>query len=143
MRINLGWISWGVLFSTLTVAAQTVTAPSPGGTANSVPVFTGAATLGNSAITEAGSSPNGKVGINTSTPAKALDVESSDPNSLRSSATPAQAGFQRRTFLTRPTPNKGGLAGPMPPLPSGLVLSISEPKMRFLWSLRQITLSAC
>jgi hypothetical protein len=41
-----------------------------GGTANTLPVFTGSATVGNSIISQS----NGKVGINTSNPAQSLDI---------------------------------------------------------------------
>src|SRR5215831_18837499 len=44
------------------------------GAAGFLPDFTGAATIGNSAVFQAGSSPTAKIGINTSTPAAALDV---------------------------------------------------------------------
>src|ERR1700678_2376455 len=56
------------ILGTGAVAQTTVT--STGGTANTVPVFTGSATLGNSAITQSGSS----VGIGTTTPQTALHV---------------------------------------------------------------------
>ncbi|HET6175647.1 MAG TPA: hypothetical protein VFE61_01865 [Candidatus Sulfotelmatobacter sp.] len=56
------------------------TAPPPpatitgSGTAGFLPDFTGAATIGNSAIFQSGSSPTAKIGINTTTPTATLDV---------------------------------------------------------------------
>ena len=55
------------------------TPPPPGtitgtGTAGFLPDFTGATTIGNSAVFQTGASPTAKIGINTSTPAGALDV---------------------------------------------------------------------
>jgi hypothetical protein len=44
------------------------------GTAGFLPDFTGASTIGNSAVFQSGVSPTAKVGINTNTPASALDV---------------------------------------------------------------------
>jgi hypothetical protein len=48
-----------------------------GGTANALPLFTTATNIQNSAITQTGSGSSAKVGINTTTPASALDVEGS------------------------------------------------------------------
>jgi hypothetical protein len=45
------------------------------GTLNFVPLFTGAATIGNSALFQSGASPTAKIGINTSVPATTLDVK--------------------------------------------------------------------
>jgi hypothetical protein len=45
------------------------------GTLNFLPIFTGAATIGNSAVFQSGTASNAKVGINTNTPATALDVK--------------------------------------------------------------------
>ena len=47
------------------------------GTAGFLPKFTGAATIGNSAVFQSGSSPTAKIGINTSTPTATLDVNGS------------------------------------------------------------------
>jgi len=44
------------------------------GTAGFLPDFTGAATIGNSALFQTGVSPTAKIGVNTATPAAALDV---------------------------------------------------------------------
>jgi hypothetical protein len=44
------------------------------GTVNFLPIFTAAATIGNSAVFQTGASPNAKVGINTNAPGAALDV---------------------------------------------------------------------
>jgi hypothetical protein len=57
--------------ATLPAAAASITGS---GTAGFLPDFTGAATVGNSAIFQAGSSPAAKIGVNTNTPAAALDV---------------------------------------------------------------------
>ena len=51
--------------------ASTITG---GGTAGFLPDFTGAATIGNSAVFQSGASPTAQIGINTSTPTTALDV---------------------------------------------------------------------
>jgi len=56
-----------LLFTTGAVAQTTVTGT---GTANTIPLFTGSATLGNSNITQS----NGNVGIGTTTPANPLNV---------------------------------------------------------------------
>ena len=56
------------LFATGAMAQTTVT--TSGGTTNTVPVFTGSATLGNSAITQS----SGNVGIGTTTPGYALEL---------------------------------------------------------------------
>jgi hypothetical protein len=45
------------------------------GTANFLPLFTGAATIGNSALFQSGTGTSSKIGINTSTPAATLDVK--------------------------------------------------------------------
>jgi hypothetical protein len=55
----------------LPAAAATITGT---GTSGFLPDFTGAATIGNSAVFQSGASPNAKVGINTTAPAAALDV---------------------------------------------------------------------
>jgi hypothetical protein len=62
-----------------TVSASTPGTVAPGtitgsGTAGFLPEFTGAATIGNSAVFQSGSSPTAKIGINTSNPATNLDV---------------------------------------------------------------------
>jgi hypothetical protein len=59
------------LSSTVTPAVATITGA---GTAGFLPDFTGAATIGNSAVFQSGASPTAKIGINTSAPATALDV---------------------------------------------------------------------
>ena len=61
-----------VAFASLSVlaAAQTVTAPPPSGTSNSVPKFSGPTTIVNSGITEV----SGNVGIGTAAPADKLHV---------------------------------------------------------------------
>jgi hypothetical protein len=48
-----------------------------GGTANTLPLFTSSTNIQNSAITQTGSGSTAKVGINTTTPASALDVAGS------------------------------------------------------------------
>jgi hypothetical protein len=45
------------------------------GTVNFVPLFTGAATIGNSALFQSGASSTAKIGINTNAPATTLDVK--------------------------------------------------------------------
>ena len=47
------------------------------GTAGYLPDFTGAATIGNSAVFQTGASPTAKIGINTAAPATTLDVHGS------------------------------------------------------------------
>ena len=59
------------LSSTVTPAAAAISGT---GTVGFLPDFTGAATIGNSAIFQSGASPTAKVGINTTAPAAALDV---------------------------------------------------------------------
>src|SRR5215472_4972294 len=66
-----------------TVSASTPGTVPPGtitgsGTAGFLPEFTGASTIGNSAVFQSGSSPTAKIGINTSTPATNLDVNGGD-----------------------------------------------------------------
>lgn len=58
---------WALALMAVSAAAQTVTG---GGTTNTVPVFTGTSTVGNSPI----SVSNGNVGIGTTSPASTLDV---------------------------------------------------------------------
>lgn len=48
------------------------------GTAGFLPDFTGAATIGNSAVFQSGASPTAKIGINNSVPAANLDVSGSE-----------------------------------------------------------------
>lgn len=60
--------------------AATSTAPPPAtitgsGTTNFVPLFTGAATVGNSVVFQSGTGGTAKIGINTSTPGVTLDVK--------------------------------------------------------------------
>jgi hypothetical protein len=65
-----GVLAWlGLTMMAVAAAAQT-TVTTSGGTTNTVPVFTGSATVGNSPITVSGSN----VGIGTTAPATALDV---------------------------------------------------------------------
>ncbi len=45
------------------------------GTANFVPLFTGASTIGNSVLFQSGTGATAKIGVNTSTPAATLDVK--------------------------------------------------------------------
>ncbi len=58
----------------VTPAAGTITGT---GTAGFLPDFTGAATIGNSAVFQTGASPTAKVGINTTAPTTTLDVHGS------------------------------------------------------------------
>jgi len=67
------------------------------GTAGYVPLWTGAATLGNSVFTQVGAAANAKVGIKTTNPATSLDVNGSETlrgylNMLPGSAATATAG---------------------------------------------------
>ena len=55
-------------------AAASTAAITGTGTAGFLPDFTGATTIGNSAVFRSGVSPNAKIGVNTTTPATALDV---------------------------------------------------------------------
>ncbi len=62
-----------------TSAESAATAPPPAaitgsGTAGFLPDFTGAATIGNSAVFQSGASPTAKIGINTNAPTTTLDV---------------------------------------------------------------------
>jgi hypothetical protein len=68
MRMQIEFVTISVLLLTGIGGAQTVT--TSGGTTNVVPKFSGAATLANSAITEA----NGNVGIGVANPVYPLDV---------------------------------------------------------------------
>lgn len=69
-----------ILFAIGTAVSQT-TVTTTGGTANSVPKFSGSSTVVNSAITEV----NGKVGIGTSNPQRSFDVQTSDPSNFHTS----------------------------------------------------------
>jgi len=68
--------------STTKIKTNTSSAPSVpppatitgSGTAGFLPDFTGAASIGNSAVFQTGASPTAKIGINTSAPTTALDV---------------------------------------------------------------------
>jgi hypothetical protein len=73
-------------------AASTITGS---GTAGFLPHFTGAATIGNSAVFQAGSSPTAKIGINTNAPVSALDVAGT--TNLRGSLTLQSAGTATAT----------------------------------------------
>lgn len=66
----------GGVIASVSAHAQAVTAPSPSGTANVVPKFTGATSIGNSAITDSGGTVGitGNVGINTGAPLAPLHV---------------------------------------------------------------------
>jgi hypothetical protein len=62
-----------------TASSHLSTVPPPAsitgsGTAGFLPDFTGAATIGNSAVFQTGVSPTAKIGINTAAPATGLDV---------------------------------------------------------------------
>ena len=59
----------GLMFCSISAVAQTNVTTS-GGTTNTVPLFTGSSTLGNSAITQA----NGNIGIGVANPTQALQV---------------------------------------------------------------------
>lgn len=72
-----------------TVGAQT-TITTSGGTTNTVPVFTGSATLGNSAITQSG----GNVGIGTSTPQGPLQVVGTGTNVIILGESSVTSGHQ-------------------------------------------------
>jgi trimeric autotransporter adhesin len=65
------------------------------GTAGFLPDFTGAATIGNSAVFQAGAAPSAKVGINTTTPSAALDVAGT--TNLRGSLTLPSVGTATTT----------------------------------------------
>jgi len=64
--------------ATATDTSSTVTPPpttiTGSGTAGFLPDFTGAATIGNSAVFQSGTSPTAKIGINTNAPTATLDV---------------------------------------------------------------------
>jgi hypothetical protein len=65
------------------VAASPATAPPPAtitgsGTVNFLPMFTGAAAIGNSALFQSGVSPTAKIGINTNAPGATLDVKGTE-----------------------------------------------------------------
>jgi hypothetical protein len=72
MQIARHLLSIGLLLGAVGLNAQTAVTTS-GGTANTVPIFTGASAVGNSVITQSGSN----VGIGTTTPAAVLDVNGS------------------------------------------------------------------
>lgn len=69
MRKRFGLVGVCALLLTVGAAAQT-TVTTSGGTANSIPVFTGTTAVGNSVITQS----NGNVGIGTAAPAAVLQV---------------------------------------------------------------------
>jgi hypothetical protein len=79
------WLGLGLAMASVGAAAQTVTGS---GTTNTLPVFTGASTVGNSPITVSG----GNVGIGTPGPAAKLDVEGG-PMTLLVSDGGAAGGF--------------------------------------------------
>jgi hypothetical protein len=66
--------SSAVSASTSSVVSSGAGAITGSGTAGFLPEFTGALTIGNSAVFQSGASPTAKVGINTSTPTTNLDV---------------------------------------------------------------------
>jgi hypothetical protein len=72
---------WAMIVATSAMAQTTVT--TTGGTANSVPKFSGSTTLVNSAITES----SGNVGIGTSSPSQALVVNGNIASMLSSAFT--------------------------------------------------------
>lgn len=61
------WLGLGLALASVGAAAQTVTGS---GTTNTVPIFTGTSTVGNSPITVSGSN----VGIGTTSPSQILEV---------------------------------------------------------------------
>jgi len=69
-KLNFAWVAMALV--AVGVAAQTPVT-SPGGTKNTVPVFTGSAILGNSPITVSA----GNVGIGTTNPGSTLDISDS------------------------------------------------------------------
>ena len=68
----------GILLAAICASAQS-TVTTSGGSTGSVPLFTGSATLGNSAIAQNG----GNVGIGTTDPTYALDVNTGNSNTGR------------------------------------------------------------
>jgi hypothetical protein len=69
--------------STATGTAGSPPVPPPAtitgsGTTNFLPIFTGAAAIGNSALFQSGASPTAKIGINTNSPAATLDVKGTE-----------------------------------------------------------------
>jgi hypothetical protein len=83
------------LSGALAIATAQTTVTTTGGTANTVPLFTGTATLGNSVITQS----NGKIGIGTSTPAKTFEVDSNDPNYIAIFRDTSVSGFSEADFF--------------------------------------------
>ena len=75
MRMTMNGIWITIALCAVSGAAQTTVITS-GGTANTIPVFTGSSALGNSAITQA----NGNIGIGTTTPATMLQVGTVNSN---------------------------------------------------------------
>ena len=70
MQMRVGYFGFCIAFMGATTLFAQTTVTTSGGTVNSVPKFSGSATLVNSAMTES----NGKVGIGTASPATSLDV---------------------------------------------------------------------
>ena len=93
MHLNLIWLALTVIAGS--VMAQT-TVTTSGGTANKVPIFTGTSLIGNSVITQSGSS----IGIGTVNPADILDTFGNvvvGPGTERLSLGSGNIGFNRRT----------------------------------------------
>jgi hypothetical protein len=78
MHRQIKKIAFCVVLIAVSAAAQT-TVTTSGRTANTVPLFTGTFTLGNSVITQSGSN----VGIGTTTPQSPLEIFGTGANSLR------------------------------------------------------------
>lgn len=90
---KISLVLWCV-FLAASLAAQT-TVTTTGGTANTVPLFTGTSTIGNSAITQA----NSNVGIGTTTPGEKIDVLGNmvwGAGSERTSSGSASFAFNRK-----------------------------------------------
>ena len=83
MRIpcaSVVFITVALLIAQAIPANAQTTVTTTGGTANSVPKFSGSATIVNSAITDS----SGNIGIGTTSPAGTLDVEGGTAASVRS-----------------------------------------------------------
>jgi organic hydroperoxide reductase OsmC/OhrA len=84
----------GLTMMAVAAAAQT-TVTTSGGTTNTVPVFTGTSTVGNSPITVSG----GNVGIGTTSPAQLLSVGSGSPFTVTSTGVLQAAGATFTGYL--------------------------------------------